>query len=251
MKKLGIGCGVIVLVFVVILVVAFQSGEKQQEEFFAAVLSGDPAKVTAMLHPAFSNLLDEPVLQLWMNGVKEGLGEYKGLSATNFNASTNKTDKGWLTESKGTVNFEKGTAESELQMLDGKITMFKVDSDKIDPKKWFAAAPKSPFYHERGKNFLTLLLTDKVNDAFAMMHESLQQAMPLDKLNQAMPSVKERFGGLKSIEFASEEFTPGDSPKLKVLYKVLCEKGETTGYVTFQFIGLKGHILGFRVPAEG
>jgi len=253
MKKVLIGCGVVFLVlialFVCLLVWAKKTGGKHQEKFFAAIATGDAGKVMAQFHPALSEEVDEPVLEVWIQAVNENLGAYKGLSAADFHTSTKYENGVALTESKGRINFEKGKAQSELKLRDGKLIAFNVTSDSI-PKDFFKGPASTDLYRRRGKEFLTLFLENKPDQAFEEMHPNLQKAVPLDKLKDMISKVASKAGALKSITYQSEDITPGDIVKLGVTYKVECEKASTTALVEFQFVGLKGHLVSFDLTKE-
>jgi hypothetical protein len=245
-----IGAVLVVLIavgiFVGMLVMAQTAGGDVQESFFKAVLSGDPKQVTALFDPAMNKEVDEPVLAQWMAAVKDNLGEFKGLSKTAFNTSVEYKNGAKIAKSSGTVNFEKGDATSELAFKDGKLIEFDVKSDKI-PKTWFKgiAAGPTQLYQDRGKQFLTLFLSDKPDDAFAMMHENLQKVMPLEKLKALMADAAGKAGAVKSIQYLSEQVDPAG--KLKILYKVECQKTTTTASVKFEQAGLKCHLVAFNI----
>ena len=131
LKILGIVFLVIVVGFVGLLIWAQRKGSAEQEKFFKAVLSGEPKQVMDLLDPSVGDRVDEAVLAAWMSAVKEGLGEFKGLSKTNFNTSSETVNGVAVVESKGTVNLEKGEATSELVLHDGKIVRFFVASEKV------------------------------------------------------------------------------------------------------------------------
>lgn len=85
MKKVLMILGVVFLAvivgFVLLLVWAGESSAKDQDRFFTAVLSGDPAKVMELIHPEMREEVDEPVLAAWMECVKNHLGSYKGANS--------------------------------------------------------------------------------------------------------------------------------------------------------------------------
>lgn len=250
MKKTLMILGAVFLVLIVVcagvLVWAQKSGSSHQDKFFQAVLSGDPNQVMAQFDPALCELVDEPVLAAWMTAVKANLGAFQGLSKTDFDTSTKVEGGVTLTESKGTVNFEKGQAQSELKIRNGKIIKFHVTSDKIQDG-WFKGPASTGLYRQRGQDFLTFFLTDKVDDAFKMMHKNLQAKLPMDKLKTMMADFVKTAGKLKTITYSSEDLIPGDIYTLKVVYKVECEKQKPTGTIKFQFDGMKGHLTAFNL----
>src|SRR6266480_7081976 len=97
---------------------AQRAGTELQTRFFTALDSGNVNQVQAMLHPALREEVDEPLLAAWMAEVHRDLGKFQGLSKTDFSTSVSYADGAKVTESTGTVNFEHGTAKSELIFRD-------------------------------------------------------------------------------------------------------------------------------------
>jgi len=249
-KKVLMVLGVVFLVLVVgfigLLIWAQRSGATHQAAFFQAVESGDPRQVTALFHPALKEEVDEPVLAAWMKAVQANLGAFKGLSKTNFNTSSKYENGAWITESKGKVEFEKGEADAELVFRDNQVVKFHVQSDKI-PADWFRGPASTDLYRERGKEFLSRFLNSQADEAYGMMHEGLKKNVSLDKFKAMIAQITEKAGKLKSITYDSEKLEPGENITLRVFYKIDCEKAPMVGNAKFEFVGLKGHLLGFNV----
>jgi len=232
--------------FIGLLSWAQQSGTELQQPFFTAVLSGDANQVTALFHPALRAEVDEPVLAQWMTAVKAKLGGFKGLSKTDFSTSTEIKNGTKTTQSSGKVDFEKGSVHSELKFVDGKLVAFHVTPEEGALGEWFRdiAPEQSQFYRDRGQRFLTLFLTDKPDDAFGMMNDSLQKAAPLEKLKAMMATIAKQVGPMKSVECQSANAEgPGI---LKMLYQVRGEKGSTLASVKFEHDGMRYGLLGFN-----
>lgn len=244
LKILGIVFLVVIVLFAGLLFWAQTSGAALQEEFFQAVGSGKSDQVLALCDPALREQIDEPVLVAWIAAVNDRLGPYQGLRKTDFDTSSKLVDGATLTESKGTVDFQKGSARSELFFRDGLLVKFSVESDQLRDK-WFQGPASNDLYRERGKQFLTHLAAGEADKARAMMHEALQEAMPLDKLQASLAALREKTGALKSIAWVKDEFEDKDGQRLKVFYRAEFEKRPMAGDVQFRFVGLKGHILAF------
>ncbi len=253
MKKMLKGCGCVVAVVVLagagLLTWAYISGGAEQRAFFTAVGSGDPAKVTALMDPALKAKIDEPVLAAWMKAFNAQLGPFVGLDPADFHTTTNTKNGVTIKESKGTVKFQKGTAECRLVLRNGLITDFSVKSDKMKGVRWFDKLPDTTPYRARGKECLTMLLSGQVDKLYPTFHESLQKAIPLPKLKAMMANITRQTGPVQSVKFLSERFQPQGTPTLTILYNVVCQKGKTIASVTFQFAGWKGHLTGFDLQA--
>jgi hypothetical protein len=253
LKKVLTVFGVLFLVIIVsfggMLFWAQRSGSELQARFFEAVGSGDPQQVTALFHPLLRDEVDEPVLAAWMAEVHDVLGTFQGLSKTDFATSSKLENSETVSESEGTVNFEKGSAKSKLVFRNSKVVEFSVESDQVPPD-WFKGPADSKLYRQRGEQFLKHFLNNEPEQAFAMMHEALQKELPLEALRTMIESVQQKAGGLKSLEYLSDRFDNTEGQTLKVLYQVDCEDAQTTAEVDFRFIGLKGHLIAFNMAAE-
>jgi len=223
-----------------------RSGEAHQEKFFAAVATGNPENVMALFHPALREEVDAPVLAAWIKAVNEHLGRFQGLAATSFSTSTKYEQGVKITESHGTVHFEKGTAESELSFRDDQLVSFKVESETI-PDDWFNGPADSDTYRQKGAKFLQHFLRDESDAAQAMMHPALQKLVPLEKLKTMTADVGARTGKLDTVSYQSESFETGEDQVLTITYDLACEKQTTTATVKFQFVDMKGHLLAFDV----
>ncbi len=225
-------------------------GSNAQEKFFKAVESGDPTQVIALFHPAMMDQVDEPVLAAWMKAVKDNLGAYKSLSGTDFSVDTKYENGATTTESKGTVNFEKGTAQSKVVYRDGQIVEFNVKSDQI-PEDWFQGPASTELYRQRGQEFLTALMQSDLKKAFDMMHPALQKEMPLEKLKTGVPGVVAKAGKLKSITCRTDKMNITDAEQtLTVSFDVQGESDSLDGTVEFRFIGLKGNLTAFNLAPK-
>ncbi len=246
------------VVFLVVLVLcggllfwAMSAGTAYQDKFFAAVNSGKAADVLALMHPALRAEIDEPVLQAWINEVNEKLGKCQGLSKTDFHTEAKQENNVALVESSGTVNFEKGTAKSEISFHGDQIVKFNVTSDLIAPG-WFKSLPNTDLYRKQGEEFLRFALEGQPDKAFAMMHPALQTKMPLDALRPGLEKLLAETGKLQSLALEKEDFQSGaEGQSLKLFYKLGMEKGPAFGVVEYKFAGLKGHLMAFNVkPGE-
>ncbi len=250
MKKVLILLGVLVVLgigaVVFFIVAVLNAGGQPQKEFFEAVMSGDSKRVTAMFDPALAEEVDEPVLAAWMKAFKDTVGGYDKMSPMDFSVNTNIRNGVKVTECSGTAKFQKGKAHSELTYRNGKLTRFNVKPENMR-EDWFAAGPTdTKLYRQRGEALLRMVASGKAEDAHAMMHASLRKEVSLDKLKQMQATVAETFGAVRGMKFEREEFN-GQAGKLRVRFSVECEKAPAAGDVLFEFVGLKGHILGFNL----
>lgn len=250
LKILGLVFLVLVVLIAGLLFWAQRSGAELQDKFFRAIASGKSEQALALMDPALREKIDEPVLAAWMAAINAKLGPCQGLRKTDFQTSSEIKDGATLTRSKGTVDFQKGAARSELVLRNGLLVQFSVESERLGDK-WFQGPATNELYHERGKQLLTLLASGDAAKARAMMHEALQEAMPLEKLQGLLAALREKTGALRSITWQKDEFEDKDGQRLKVLYGAEFEKKPMAGMVQFRFVGLQGHILAFDLSEPG
>lgn len=237
----------IVGLVVLVLVLAKDAGSQRQEAFFKAVGSGQPRQVIELLDPRTTEEIDEPVLAAWMEQVNKNLGAYKGLSTTDFSTSTETSNGVTRTSSKGTLNFEKGQAQSELVYQDDKIIKFHVQSPQIGDN-WFKGPADATLYRQRAKAFLSALGEGKAKTAFDMMHPNLQKEMPLEKLTELSAAIAKALGTVTAVPCKSDTFGIVDGEQaLTLLCEIQGANGILDARVRFKFIGLRGHLLGFNV----
>ncbi len=250
MKTVLLVLGVIFLVIVVAVVSllfwAKGSGEDMQKDFFAAVGSGDANRVISLMHPAMKEDVDLPVLAVWVKAFNEGLGEFQKLSPTDFNTSSSYENGHKVAKSSGKVIFKNGDANSDLAFSDGLLVSFHVKSDKL-AKDWFKGPQDTAFYRAKGLRMLKLLADNKPDEAHAMMHEALQEKLPLADLRTGTAKLLASLGEVKALAFESEKLEIGEAQELVILYRGQAANGEIEGTVTFRFIGLKGHIIAFNL----
>lgn len=250
LKVLGVVFLLLVLGFVGLLIWSHQKGQSELEGFYEAVWSGDVSRVMARIHPDLHEELDEPVLAVWIEAVRGHLGRFEGLSAKNFSTSSREEDGRDVIETHGTAEFEKGEAKAELTLVDGKVYAFRLTADAL-PNPWFLEAPDVTSYEEAGGEFLTMLLTNRIDEAILAMHENLRAEMPPEKLKPAIENLRARSSDFRMIEVLDHEFKAGETPELVIRYDVSCERGSLAGRVRYQFSPWKGHLVGFNLePAR-
>jgi hypothetical protein len=203
--------------------------------------------VLDLLDPAVREQVDEPVLAAWMAAVKQHLGAFRGLSGSKFSTSSKVEGGHTILESGGEVEFEKGTAESQLRFVDDLIVAFKIESEVL-PKPWFTELPDTSLYDRRAREFLAKLLAADADGALAMMHEDLRAKFERDQLRSGLEGLKTRLGEVAQVQSLTQEFRPGPPQEVVLRYTLDGARQDVTAYVRFAFDGMKGHLLGFTVP---
>ena len=249
LKILGVVFIILVVGVAALLYWAHGEGKEQQQRFFDAVASGDPANVLGMMGPDLKAEIDPPVLKMWMDAVNVRLGRYKGLSAGDFHTETESTDAGRMTETKGTAEFEKGTAQVRLTLLGDTVVGFAIESDQVKPSDW-SRKPEGDFYQKKARMLVEHLVAGRIDQAMAMMHPNLAAQLEPEKVAAGMKRFVELYGALEGIEVVDEAFRDGNDPSLRVQMLCKCSKQTVKAHVEFVFNGMRGHLTAFELPED-
>jgi hypothetical protein len=144
------------------------------------------------------------------------------------------------------VTFEKGEGILSLTTgPDGKVVGFDLKSEKITD--WLQKPEDLTVYQNGCEHFISAFLEGKIDETFAMMHDSLQAEVPRDKLEEMIEKVRAANGPLREIKAAGDEWAAGEGmPSLILRFDLQCENRAATCEMTIRFIGMQGHITGFR-----
>ena len=228
------------------LYIAQQQGESAQEAFFQAINSGKAEQVLKQCHPALREEIDVPVLTAWMQAIQEHLGEFQGLSATNFTSSGRISDGTLVLKIQGEVQLERGTAQSELVTFGGKLTRFNVDTKAL-PNGWFQGPAKSDLYQTRSKKFLNTFLKANGDDIREQMDDVLKGMANDKELADQLAWLTGYAGEIKSIDYVSEGMeTIRDHQRLTVRFLAKGTEANVEATVSFQFEGLKGYLIAYH-----
>jgi len=244
---MGKAFGIIALVLLILvgscagcLYLAYKESTSVQEDFYAAVATGNPATLKAMFHPSLHEEVDDAMLAAWMKAMNERLGAFTGMAANGFNLSINHTDKGKEVKSEGTAEFEKGTAQSLVRTLDDKIVQFNVESETLG-KDWFQTLDDRSAYDAHARSFLEAIRAGDADKAWGLMHSSLQADAGKERWPGMVETLKAKLGG-GDLELARDEFVPGPPPILALWYG-----GDAGGQVKLEYRpqGMKLHLVAF------
>jgi hypothetical protein len=198
----------------------------------------------ALMRPELLVEIDEPVFLAWMSAFNERLGQVQSIKHTGLELK--QTENGSMRTTTATVTFEKGTASSSLTALEGKLIAFNVTSDELGTD-WFKGPASTELYQELGRNFIERFLKGQTDDAYAMCHEALQEVIDRDSFQQMIDIVRNEDGALKSVTYKDSRMDiTEDGQNLLLNFDLVTEKGTGTCEIKVQFVGLKGHLLGFE-----
>jgi len=252
LKVLGVLFLVLIVGVVLLMVWAHSKSGEEMRSFFNAVASEDPQQFYGLVGSDLRAEMDEPVTRMWMAMLNDKLGAFQGVSATDFHTESKSVEAGWLVETKGAANFEKGAAQVRLTLLDGRVVGFEIESDNLRGRDWlkFDDAAKA-FYFKRAETFLKTLAAGEAEAALQMMHPELRKQISADRISTGMSNFRKQYGAVKEIRLldAKRLEDPADISLLLVM-QVVCEKQTAPAFVRFDFDKARGHLLAFRLPGE-
>jgi hypothetical protein len=219
---------------------AWNDAAAGQREVFAAVSAADSDRMIAMFHPALRKEVDPPVLAAWFKTIKSKLGEFKDCRTTQFNTSAS-TDVGTRQESRATGEFERGSVESRLVFMGGKLTNFNFNLS-VPTDNWLKTSLDTKFYRDRGQQFVEHLVKDEPQQAFNMMSEPLQDNFPLKKLKDLCTQIASEGHKNVSVVYQSESWDAAGTT-LEIDYLIQSNNQPLyTAKVKFRFTGLKASL---------
>lgn len=216
----------------------------EPQDFFKAVESGQADQLTKLMIPELQVEIDEPILAVWMKALNERLGKVVSIQETS--RSTQRTFVGSKTEMTADVQFERGTASFEMKLVDGKMIAFDVETDDLG-SDWFQGPSETKLYQELGAKLIRTILTAQADKAYDMCHSAVHEAIDPEGFRKLVTMIAERGGEMQSIEFKDSRMEiDGNSQMLILNYDITCEQLTGSCEVKIQFIGLKGHLMGFN-----
>ena len=229
-----------------ILVAANQANKNCQRPFFEAVASGEPARVLEMLDEELHSEIDAPVLAEWMKAVNEKLGKFQGISPDAFNTKVASKNGTTFITSSVTVLFEHGEATSEIIYAGDKIVGFDIESPRLDGN-WFNGLSNWRLYFDKASEFYQQFADKNLDEAYASMHEGLQEELTLEEFTKMQSDVKNMIGDIEKIELLGGTFIESDTQKFQVELRLHGPDGEMTATSDYHFAGLKGVLTGFNM----
>lgn len=209
-----------------------------QDDFWAAVGTGDASKVMAQFHPELRKEVDEAVLAAWVKAVNEKLGAFDKLALDGIDADYKTTDQGDEFKTEGTAVFAKGEAKSLIRTIDGKVVQFQVNSDQIGDD-WLTELDHTA-YDEHARRYLDAVRAGEEDTAWAMMHEELQADVGQDKWSAMAQALAAKLGE-GELKLARHEFVPGKKAVLALWY----EAAGGPVKLVYRPVGMKMHLMGF------
>ena len=214
------------------------------QQFFAGVASGEVSQLKGLMDPALTSQIDDPILQVWMQALNERLGKLTAVNETN--RSSKQTFTAEIVETTAEIRCENGTATSHLTTANGKLIAFNVQSDRMETD-WFQGPAQTDLYTNLGAELIRKIMAAEADAAYDMMHEAVHEAMDRENFRELVGRLSANGGELQTAKMISSEMQITDVSQMLVLnYEVTCTRASGTCEVKVQFIGLKGHLMGFN-----
>lgn len=252
-KKVWLAAGLLVVVAVtfgiVTLVRSFCRQKSMVNEFFTAVCAADGDRVRGMMVPQAAGTFDDPLLASFAAGLREYLGEFKGISPKHYQSIKKIGDSDAPTKISCILDFEKGSGRAAIEIVDGKVASFKLASERI-PNGWSPLPTDTQFWREQGREFLTAYVEGDAEKAYSMMHPNLQKKAPLERLRKDTALARREAGKLLAVQFVSEEKAHPSGKAIRIRYRLKCEKLTRDMVLSFEFAGLKGYLTGVAPATE-
>lgn len=217
--------------------------EVTQQVFFEALATGEPARVQALMSPALAGEVDEPVLAAWMQAINERLGQVRAIAAIDSPAPP--TSASGATSTTSRVRFERGTATATLYVTGGRLQAFTVNSPDLGDD-WFQGPISTQMYQDLGARLIEKILASEADGAYDLSAPSVRETIGRDGMARMVAHIAEQWGPPTSVtcEDSRLDLSP-ESQRLILTYNVTSRRASGTCEVQIQFLGMKGHLMGF------
>jgi hypothetical protein len=225
-----------------------QQLEPHAQKFAEGLEAQDAAQMIAALDESVRSRVDAPVLAAWLAAVSAKQGKLDKLSSIKHQITYQGGRRSMGSEI--ACAHEKGEVVWQLTYQGEPaeaVTGFTVDAQHL---AGWRQQLDATVYKQRGKEFLDKWFAGEIDAAYAMMGGSLQEAAPPEKLMALRETVLASTGALKSSEAGEPVFAESDVRELIVPYKLMLEKRETTGTVTFILSEAALVLNGFNVKID-
>lgn len=255
---LKFGCGLFlfaVVLFVVLMMYGQASGEAIVKEFISLAAKDSPDEFVARVHPSLQEEVDPELVYLLFKGVLKECGDFEGLNVNGMNFSDKVSDGNRTQDFSGTFRFAKKEIPMEMNFLNGLLLGFRVKDPGVAQAALEGAnvipAGVEKRYVAKAEKFWKEGLSGNEEAAFALMNEEVQKQFGREKIVEILKNVTEQNGKAVAIKFlSSRPKEPGANKSLFFFAIDFPEAKDVPAHITFEFVGLKGHLVGFSVPSD-
>ncbi|EKD82440.1 MAG: hypothetical protein ACD_39C01297G0003, partial [uncultured bacterium] len=182
-------------------------------------------------------------------------GNFDGLNMNGMSFS-DKTSNGKRTQDySGNFRFAKKEIAMEMNFLNGLLFGFLVKDTAVAQAALKEAnvipAGAEKRYVKKAEEFWQAGLSGNEAAAFALMNEAVQKQFGRESIVEMLKNVSDKNGKVVAIKFLSSRPKEPDSNKSLFFFSLdFPEAKDVPAHITFEFVGLKGHLVGFSVPSD-
>jgi len=216
--------------------------EKVAENFMERLLAGDTDEVFELFDSRLTAEVDPPILMALINGAQKELGPFESFEVTDVSQQ----EQGDVVLDTLSATFKHEGAESLLQLtlLKDKIISFSLKSD--DLQDWFHGPQSTEFYEDQCEAFIQHFIDGDEKQVRKMCHPALLEQVDEKGLAPMFKFVQDKLGELESQQLIDSNYEENDkTQKLRLNYLLKGDQGELSLKITFQFVGMRGHLLAF------
>jgi len=209
--------------------------------FFTAVETGQVENVVKLMHPQLANQIDPPILEAWLQAVSFRLGPVVDILPED-EQYTQKTQ-----EYTATIQFKKGKAKVQLNLVNREIVKFEVKSVKL--VNWFQRPTSMKYYQKHGENFLQELQAQNFESAKTRLHKKMSAQLSISELKSYAEKITKEAGENNSIRYRFAKLTVLPNEQLQqmdLFYEIKGERGTVQAELAIRFQGMKGYIVSFE-----
>ena len=229
--------------------VGYSNQNEKFEEFFAAVESNNPRKVTKLCSSDAKDKIDEPVLGAFMRSFNERFGKFESTDVFNFETSTEYRDGTWFKTVRAVANFTKGSADCKLVYRGNKLIEFSVNPED-ESFNWLKdGLTDTVQYEKESKQLIGHLLDGDVDKFRATLPERFRETefykTQIDVFYQHNKNILNEISDAKLVQNKFHS----DTKKLQLDYLISNEKSENDVKATlvFEHKDMKMLLVGFHV----
>ncbi len=218
-----------------------QTSSRSYDRFFQSVQAEDEQAVLKLMHGDLQAKIDAAFLKQWVLAFHESYGDYEGMSWTNFKTNASIENGVRTTDTSGTFDLQRGSVNGEFRLINGEITSFTVDADKLDYAQIVSQVDVATYRP----------LTDRfVNQFFAMKLTDMRDEIRLgsdaefEKASQVASQVIEKNGEFKSATHLNSQWlNQADSAEMYLSAVYRCEMANSIRNleVGLAFDGMKAY----------
>lgn len=224
-----------------------RTGHQLQADFCKLLERGKVEPVMQMFGSNLKSEIDAPVLQRWLEQMASKLGRVRTIEQKTVHSNM-RAGKHHLSTT-AMVTCEKGNLLVGLRAVDGRIIGLDLESKQL--VNWLDKPATTVLYEEMSRQFLREMLTGDTTKAFNMLHPVLRKQLGKDDFLTVCKQCRKNFDPSQDLTMTTQttwmdEPQENKAPTLRIDIGIRHGEIEEACEMKIQFVGLKGHLLGFH-----